>query len=267
MNKSVVGVFPSFADAQLAVQELLAEGVSRSDISIVANAESTNLDERAKDLKRLSLPGGGEVMASGRFGDAMTSTASETELAKWGISAEISSAYHKSIRGGHVLVAVQVQDERVDRVSALMNRYCSSDLKQDLDGKDQLEVTLPIVQEELQVGKREVQRGGVHVVTHVTETPVTESVRLREEHVTVERHAVDRPVTAADTTAFKEGTFEVRQHAEVAVVSKEARVVEEVVIGKKVSEHTETVHDTVRRTDVVVEELTDKKSSLLSKQE
>lgn len=262
MNKSVVGIFDSFAAAQLAVQELIQDGVARSDISIVANAESTDLDERAKDLKRLSLPGGGQVMATGRMGDAMTSTASESELAKLGISAEFSSSYHKSIRGGQVLVAVQVNEERVDAVSMVMNRYCSTDFPSERAEKELVnasaEVTVPVVQEELQVGKREIQRGGVHVVTHVTETPVTESVRLREEHITVERHPVDRPISVGDTTAFKEGTFEVRQHAEIAVVSKEARVVEEVVIGKKVSEHTETVHETVRRTDVVVEELANK---------
>ena len=49
-----------------------------------------------------------------------------------------------------------------------------------------------------------------------------------------------------------------RPVAEEVVVAKEARVVEEVVINKKVSEHTETVRDTVRRTDVVVEDLAGK---------
>ena len=116
------------------------------------------------------------------------------------------------------------------------------------------ETRLNVVEENLVVGKREVERGAVRVYQHVTETPVQEQVTLREEHVNIERHPVDRPVTAADT-AFKEGSFEMTERAEEAVVSKQARVVEEVTIGKQATERAETVHDTVRRTDVEVEQI------------
>jgi uncharacterized protein (TIGR02271 family) len=116
------------------------------------------------------------------------------------------------------------------------------------------ETTIPVVEEELQVGKREVERGGVRVESRVEEKPVTEQVQLREERVHVERRPVDRPVTDADA-AFREGTLEVTERAEEAVVGKTARVVEEVVVGKHVEERTETVSDTVRRTDVDVQEV------------
>jgi len=120
---------------------------------------------------------------------------------------------------------------------------------------DSGETVLPVMEEEIQVGKRQVQRGGVRIFTHVTETPVEEQVTLREETVNVERHAVNRPISDADMAAFKEGTIEVTTTAEEAVVSKQARVVEEVVIDKDVSERTETIRDTVRRTDVDVEQV------------
>jgi uncharacterized protein (TIGR02271 family) len=107
-----------------------------------------------------------------------------------------------------------------------------------------------VVKEELEVAKREVQTGGVRVYSRVTETPVSESVNLREEHATIERRAVDRPATVAD---LKEGFVEVRETTEQPVVSKAARVVEEVVVGKEASERTETIHDTVRGTEVEVE--------------
>lgn len=117
------------------------------------------------------------------------------------------------------------------------------------------ETVLPVVEEELRVGKREVERGGVRVYSHVTETPVEEKVQLQEEHVNVERHAVDRPVTSADSAAFKNENFELRETAEEAVISKQARVVEEVIVGKTATDRTETVRDTVRRTDVEVEQI------------
>jgi uncharacterized protein (TIGR02271 family) len=114
---------------------------------------------------------------------------------------------------------------------------------------------IPVVEEELHVGKREVQRGGVRVHTRVEERPVEEQVRLREEHVSVERRPADRPVTAADLNTFQEGTIEMTERAEEAVVQKQARVVEEVVVGKEASQRTETVRDTVRRTDVDIQEI------------
>ena len=149
------------------------------------------------------------------------------------------------------------------------NTNVDTDLENDLDvtvaGSDrtagarqtvnEAEARIPVVEEELQVGKREVESGGARIHTSVTETPVQEQVTLREEHVTVERHPVNRPVGEADMSTFREETVELTGRAEVPVVSKEARVVEEVVVGKETTERTETVRDTVRRTDVDVDEL------------
>ncbi len=115
--------------------------------------------------------------------------------------------------------------------------------------------TLPVVEEQLQVGKRQVSRGGVRIYRHVTETPVQESVQLREERVTVERTPVDQPASAADMGAIREGVTEIRETGEEPVVAKTARVVEEVRIGKEITERTETISDTVRRADVEVEQL------------
>ena len=115
--------------------------------------------------------------------------------------------------------------------------------------------SIPVMQEELQVGKREVQRGGVRVYQHVTQTPVQETLNLREEHVSVERHAMNQPATEADLSNLKERSFEMRETAEEAVVAKSVRVVEEVVLGKEVSEHAETISDTVRRSDVEIQRI------------
>ncbi len=115
-------------------------------------------------------------------------------------------------------------------------------------------VVIPVVEEELQVGKRQVERGGVRIASRVIERPVEQAVQLREEHVTVERRPVDRPMSEADSAAFREGAIEVTTTAEEPVVAKQARVVEEVVIGKEVEQRTETVQGTVRRTDVDIEE-------------
>ena len=78
-------------------------------------------------------------------------------------------------------------------------------------------------------------------------------MRLREETVTVERRPVDRPATDADFAAAGKDVIEMTETAEEAVISKRARVVEEVVVQKEVTERTETVRGIERHTDVDVQ--------------
>ncbi|KQY15895.1 hypothetical protein ASD28_23905 [Massilia sp. Root133] len=114
---------------------------------------------------------------------------------------------------------------------------------------------IPVVQEEVRVGKRQVERGGVRVFSRLVETPVNETVSLREEHVSVERRPVDQPIDPADVAALKDQTIELRETAEEAIVQKSARVVEEVVVGKEVSQRQQNIKDTVRHTEVEVQPL------------
>jgi len=112
--------------------------------------------------------------------------------------------------------------------------------------------TIPVIREELNVGKEEVERGGIRLRSRVVETPVEEKLNLREENVNVERTPVDRPATEAD---LREQEVEMRERAEVPVVNKEARVVEEVSLNKDVTERDETIRDTVRDTEVDIDKL------------
>jgi uncharacterized protein (TIGR02271 family) len=111
---------------------------------------------------------------------------------------------------------------------------------------------LPLSEEQLDVGKRTVDRGTTRVRRYVVETPVEENVTLRGERVTVERRQPIETTAAPGTGAFEERVVEVRETAEEPVVAKTARVTEEVVVGREATERTETVRDTVRREEVEV---------------
>jgi len=113
--------------------------------------------------------------------------------------------------------------------------------------------TLQVVEEDLKIGKREVGGGRVRVRTYVTERPVEEDVNLHSERVTIERRPVDRDVTPG-ANAFQERTIEAVERGEEAVVSKTARVKEEIALHKDVENRTETVRDTVRSTEVEVDD-------------
>lgn len=115
--------------------------------------------------------------------------------------------------------------------------------------------SIPVIEEQLQIDKQVVETGGVRVRSRVVEKPVEENFRLRNQYVIVNRHRVDREVTDEDFSSFREGEIEFLELAEVPVIGKHARVVEEVEIGSQVSEHDETVRETLRSTDVEVEEI------------
>ena len=127
-------------------------------------------------------------------------------------------------------------------------------------GKDEV---IPVLKEELEVGKRAQSAGGVRVYAHTVERPVQESLDLREEHAKVERRPVDRPASQADLDAFKDRTVEVREMAETPVVKKTARVVEEVVVGKEATQRQQTVRDTLRDTEVKVDRLSKEVGDML----
>jgi uncharacterized protein (TIGR02271 family) len=116
------------------------------------------------------------------------------------------------------------------------------------------EQVIPVYEEELKVGKRQVEQGHVRVRVYTVEHPVQEGVTLREERVAVERRPIDRRVSEVPGDAFQERTVDVTTHREEPVVAKEARVKEEIHVRKEGDQRTETVRDTVRHSEVEVED-------------
>ncbi len=246
MSKTVVGLFPQADDAQGAMRDLEALGVRRNSVQVMTS------DARDKVL------------------NALTNV---------GVPQDDAHLYAEGVRRGGALVVGTVEDNQADEAVAVLDRnntididklgsryretgyteysaaapaYTEPDMTTERDLNKQ--ITIPIVEEQLVVGKREVQRGGARIHTFVTERPVEESVSLHEEHVSVERRPVDRAATDAD---FQNKDITMTETAEEAVVGKTARVVEEVVVGKEASDRVETIHDTVRRTDVEVDDIKD----------
>jgi stress response protein YsnF len=110
---------------------------------------------------------------------------------------------------------------------------------------------IPVVKEELDVGKRATERR-YRVRTYVVEKPIEEAVTLRDERVVIEHRPVtgDRVIGEADFP--KEREYEVVERHEEPVVTKH-RTAEDVVVRKEAEEHTETVRDTLRETRVDVD--------------
>jgi uncharacterized protein (TIGR02271 family) len=120
--------------------------------------------------------------------------------------------------------------------------------------RDRGEMTVPKVEERLDVEKREGELGTVDIHRHVTEEQQSVPVDLRREEVHVEeRDVAERPLRAGEDV-FQEGTIRVPVRGEEAVVSKEAVVTGEVAVTKEQTTERQEIRDTVRRQDVDVDE-------------
>jgi stress response protein YsnF len=121
-----------------------------------------------------------------------------------------------------------------------------------------IEERVPIVEEELRIGTREVLRGGARVHAHVEEHPVREAVELLAEHTSIERRPAGRRLSEEELEQgglLRERVIEISEMREEAIVSKEAFVREEVIVKKTVERRTEMIEETVRRTEVEAERL------------
>lgn len=117
-------------------------------------------------------------------------------------------------------------------------------------GRDEV---IPIYEESAQVAKRDVNHGRVRLRSYVVETPFSQQVNLRNEQVQVERRPVDRVIGAGDAV-FQDRVIEAEEHTEEAFITKETRVKEEISLRKTVEDKAQTVSDTLRRTEVEVDD-------------
>ncbi|MDB5730212.1 MAG: hypothetical protein JWQ03_107 [Variovorax sp.] len=285
MVQTVVGVFDSASDAENARVELVRAGFRDSDVHVQSHSNY------------LADNGGSAATTTTTTRDTESDTG-EGFMANVGHffsnlfgGDEQAGHYSEAVRRGGTVVSVTVTDESsVDSARTALasagavdiekraeawrqEGYSSFDASAKPYTSEQVEAergkVLPVVREQLEVGKREVDLGAVRVHVRTEEKPVEETVELREQRAAIERRPVDRPATEADLAAFRDGTIEVKETAERAVVNKTARVVEEVVVGTQSSSSSKTVSDTVRNTVVEVDKTgaagggaTDDRSSL-----
>ena len=119
------------------------------------------------------------------------------------------------------------------------------------------EIRVPVVEERLNVEKRQAELGSVDIQQGRRDRAgaTSRSSCGARRSPSIGSTCKDRPVAAGDeATAFEEGTIRVPVRGEEAVVEKEAVVTGEVVIDRDVTTERETVSDTVRKTRVDVDE-------------
>jgi uncharacterized protein (TIGR02271 family) len=271
MTHTVVGLFDSRSSAGAATMELTQKGFLRENID-VSNRRLNDTD--ASTQITVSETGVSESIGN-FFGSLFGSdkkTASNYTSAAGDADAIITvhvDSVERALEAAEILdrhgaIDVDARETANNRQNYNQQNYNQQNLVNTPGAtgtaatnalNNQTETAIPVIEEQLQVGKQVVQRGGARLKSRIVEKPVEANLRLREEHIVVNRRPVNREVTDADLSSFREGELVITEHAEVPVIGKQARVVEEIVIGKNVTERVETIQDTVRRTDVEVEEI------------
>ena len=286
MPEVLVAVFNTEVDADEAVRALEANNLPssairryrRDDPSIPGRPETT----QEQGVHYQSQTATADTRASGGFWSWLTGE----DHGDWrdpDYADADDQYYSRSIEAGNTVVAVhvdQADSERVMRLLADQNPIGLEDTgaegrtttptttgteqhmeaiaeQRSASGEQptggahgQHDETIPLAEEQVQVGKERVERP-VRVRRFVVERPVEQQVNLRDERVEIERRPAQS--TTAGAHAFEERTIEVRESHEVPMVSKTAKVSEEVVVRREGTERTETVRDTVRKEEIEVD--------------
>lgn len=269
MSSTLVAVFDSSTEAQEAARKLQAAGIDRQSIHLNGGEfESKTASAQARTTSD-DEPGMISRFFSSIFGDD---------------DAPHASNYSEAMRRGNAVLTVAVADEdRVEEISDMLDACGAVDVDEraqqwqtsgSIPGVASQPLatgrpmtanpsmtagatdgdTFKVVEEDLKVGTRTVQKGNVRVHRRTVETPVEEQVTLHDERASIERTKVDRPATAADLqTAFTDKQIEITETTQEPVISKTARVVEEVKVGKQATDRTETVKETLRKTEVDID--------------
>ncbi len=264
-ERTLTAVFDDRSEAMTAIEQLVAANVPRSSIRLLPETESDD-----------------SSICSSRENTGFWSSLSNMFMPE-----EDRYSYNEALDRGSTMVVVEAIEENMSVVESILEEHGSINMDEreeswrsegwsgyggsgeastiassgtQIDDSD--EDAIPIVEEQVKVGKRAVSGGCVKVRSYVVETPVEENVNLRDETVDVETREVDRKLTPEEAIRlFQDRTIEAEEMDEEAIVSKTARVTGEVVVKNGTRDRVETVKETARTTKVDMDDERKQKTS------
>jgi stress response protein YsnF len=231
MTTSIIGLFETTDIANKVLGELTKAGFKKDAVEILQDVAVSKISSR---------------------------------LVEAGYDKDKADSYGKAMQKGGALVVAEADADKADDALNTMRSFKAltpEALLEKLGNQTSEESqTAQVIEEELEVGVSRTT-GGKRLKTEISEREVQETVTLHEEHVEVEHNKVDRVLKPEEAAkAFQENTIEMTEVSEKPVVTKQAHVIEEVALSKQSGEREVTVSGTVRRQDVTVEEIDNKKS-------
>lgn len=256
MTNKVIGFFDDAAEAQKAVDQLLEYGINSNNIDMSDSGIRNVKGKQEYDQQRKGDSAITRFFKSlfGDDSDEARKYAHVGSSAKYIVAVEAASR-EQAEEVADILDdcgAIDV-DERAGTFETKQRQDSTyRGFTEDKKARGESE-SIQRAEEELNVGKKEVEKGKVRVRSRIIETPVEERIRLKEENIDVQRNPVNRRLAADEVNPFQEQNIELTERAEVPVVNKEARVVEEINLNKEVKERDELIRDTVRKTEIDID--------------
>jgi len=266
MSEVLTAMYDERSDADIAVEKLVQAGIERSSIQVLPDSSTTGYSSSEAASYDHSRDEGGFWAA----------------LKNLFMPDEDKYSYAEGMSRGSAVLTVTVQDAEIETATSILEEHGSVDVQQretewraggwggysnpsTIEEDDRpasspattpepASGSIPIAEENLNVGKRVEDRGTVRVRSYAVDQPVTRDIDLRNETVKVETRPVDRAAATDGDELFGEKVIEARETAEVPIVSKETRVTGEVGLRKVTENRNETVSDSVRRVDTEVED-------------
>jgi uncharacterized protein (TIGR02271 family) len=253
--KTVIGLFDHADEAKRAYTALVADGYAKADLDILTNDDKNDAPKLDKmrswvpqpdlDIYLTGVHEGGTIITA-NVGDSAVERA-----------ASILGSFHMvniADRAGALAKKALAPRATVAAAASAVGTAASPPKEVALTDAARNDNVLEVIEEDLVVGKEQVERGRMRIYNVVTEREVAQSVTLKDETVRVQRRPINRSVEI-DHDLFKPRSFEMVEMDEIAQVKKTARVVEEVTLGKEVTDKIQTIKETLRRQDVQVEEI------------
>ncbi len=256
---TVVGIFLDQNWAQRAIQALQAAGFEArvADQRTVNNLTSMGIDNDAADLYKTRVGEGNSVVivenAGNRGEDALgvmlQNGAENIDMSRdMGGTATAAGTVATTSRTN---VDTNYDYNRLKKLDVKERQYGPVVEKQGR-ARNAEEMRIVLMEETLTPVKQARQAGEVELNKVVREEQKEIPVTLRHEEVTIERHAVDRPADPSEIGDMADQTITVPVYEERAELQKQARVVEEVTVGKRAQEEQQTLTGTVRHEELEV---------------
>jgi hypothetical protein len=252
MPEHIVATFATENEVDAAIRDLEAAGIHASSIRRYRPQSTYTTDSSVRETAVPATESGGGFWAwlLGEEPSSGTTRSAYPGDEEW---------YDRRARVGNAVLSVRVQDDsQIHQVLTILESHHPIEME-DIPDERQTDATagrvsspepalgrrhpaagvsdappavgasssqevIPLAEENIEVGKRTVDRGTTRIRRYVVETPVEREVTLHGERVTIERR---RPVDATVAGhAFEERTVEVHETEEVPVVEKTAHVTE-----------------------------------------
>lgn len=152
--------------------------------------------------------------------------------------------------GGNFLLKPSMLEQQPDDTYRLA--YSFEELAIKANSSDS-EVVIPVIEEQVSVEKRDVERGRFRITKSVSERDVLVDQPLFHEHVEVERVPVNQMVDTPPDVRYEGDTMIVPVLEEVVVVEIRLMVREEIHIRREREEVHEPQHVRLRREDVKID--------------